>query len=101
MVVTNILSIPQKAFESIFPSGSSLYGKRLTLYQSINNLDLFKLKSFSDDSFNVAKMVEFVFHKVESIVGKVENACYKHFLLFTQCFPKTSNSGSLKVGTVW
>ena len=28
----------------------------------------------------------FVFHRVENIVGKGENAGYQHFLLFPQCF---------------
>ena len=29
-----------------------------------------------------------VFHRVENIVGKGENAGYQHFLLFPQCFEK-------------
>ena len=45
-------------------------------------------------------MVSF-FYSVEDIVGKGENAGYKHFLLFIQCFQKSSLPGSLKVGTVW
>ena len=36
--------------------------------------------------------------RVENIVGKGENAGNQHFLLFPQCFQKTSLSGSLKVG---
>ena len=32
-------------------------------------------------------------------MGKAENAGYKHFLLFQQCFPKPT-SGSLKVWIV-
>ena len=35
--------------------------------------------------------------RVENIVGKGENASYQHFLLFSQCFHKASNTGSLKV----
>ena len=42
-----------------------------------------------------------VFDRVEKIVGKGENAGYQHYLLFRQCFQKTSFSGSLKVGIVW
>ena len=38
---------------------------------------------------------------VENIVGKAENAGYQHFLLFPQCFPKVSFSGSLKVWILW
>ena len=30
----------------------------------------------------------FVFDRVENIVGKGENACYQHFLLFPHCFEK-------------
>ena len=39
--------------------------------------------------------------KLWYIVGKGENAGYQHFLLFSQCFPKLSSLGSLKVGIVW
>ena len=35
-------------------------------------------------------MIIFVFDRVENIVGKGENAGYKHFLLFSQCFEKAS-----------
>ena len=38
---------------------------------------------------------------VENFVEKGENAGYKHFLLFPQCFQKASFTGSLKVGIVW
>ena len=37
----------------------------------------------------------------KTIVGKGENAGYQHFLLFSQCFPKSSSIGLLKVGIVW
>ena len=37
--------------------------------------------------------MKFVSERVENIVGKGENAGYKHFLLFRQCFPKPSFSG--------
>ena len=33
-------------------------------------------------------MIKFVFDRVEGIVGKGENAGYRHFLLFQQCFQK-------------
>ena len=42
-----------------------------------------------------------VFDRVKNIVEKGENADYKHFLLFSQCFLKTSFLGSLKVRIVW
>ena len=50
---------------------------------------------------HVAQTMTFIFHMVENIVGKGENASYQHFLLFPQCFPKTSTTGSLKVLTMW
>ena len=43
----------------------------------------------------------YVFDRVENIVGKGENAGYKHFLLFQQCFLKFSFSRFLKVVIVW
>ena len=45
--------------------------------------------------------LKFVFGRVENIVGQGENAGNQHFLLFLQCFPKTSYTGSLKVEIVW
>ena len=50
------------------------------------NLGLFKLKAFADEKLNVTLKV--VFHRMENIVGKEENAGYQHFLLFPQCFQK-------------
>ena len=50
------------------------------------NKDLFKLKAFADDNFNVAQMIKFFFERKVNIVGKGENAGYQHFLLFPQCF---------------
>ena len=35
-------------------------------------------------------MVEFIFVRVENIVGKGENAGYQHFLLFPQCLQKAA-----------
>ena len=60
-------------------------------------LDVKKLKAIADDKFNVGKIVISLFDRVENIVGKGENAAYQHFLLFSQCFPKPSFLGSLKV----
>ena len=47
---------------------------------------LTKLKAFTDDKLNVAKMMISLFDRVENIVGKGENAGHQHFLLFPQCF---------------
>ena len=68
----------------------------------LNNksLNATKLKAFADDKITVAKMRISLFHRVENTVGKGENAGYKHFLLFPQCFPKPSSLGALKVGIV-
>ena len=63
-------------------------------------LDVTKLKTFSDDKLNVAKMTISLFDRVENTVEKGENVGYQHFLLFPQCFSKPS-SGSLKVGIKW
>ena len=43
-------------------------------------LDWFKLKAFADDNVEFAKVVIFVFDRVENIVGKRENASLKGFL---------------------
>ena len=40
------------------------------------------------------------FDRVENIVGKGENAGYKHFLIFPKDFQKPSSSGSLKLEIV-
>ena len=56
-------------------------------------LDMTKLEAFEDDKINVAQMMIPVFDKVETAVGKGENAGYKHFLLFQQCFQKASFLG--------
>ena len=49
-------------------------------------LDVTKLKTFADDKVNVSQMMISVFDRVENMMGKVENAGFKHFLLFPQCF---------------
>ena len=59
-------------------------------------LTLSKLKAFADDKLNVAQNIEVVFHRIENIVGKEENACYQHFLLFPQCFQRAFSSGRQK-----
>ena len=41
-------------------------------------------------------MLWYVFDRKENIVGKVENAGYQHFLLFTQCFQKGVYFGVIK-----
>ena len=63
--------------------------------------DWSKLKAFADDKINVTEKLKFVFGQVENIVGKGENAGYQHFLLFPQCFQKSSFPRSVKVGLLW
>ena len=55
-----------------------------------------KFKAFADDKIKVAKMIIFVFDRVENNVGKGENAGYQHFLLFPQCFQEASFMGVVK-----
>ena len=62
-------------------------------------LDWTKFTAFADDKLNTIMIS--VSDRVENIVGNGENAGYQHFLLFPQCFQKTSFSGSLKFGIVW
>ena len=57
-------------------------------------LDMSKLKAFADDKINVNEKFKIGLGRVESIVGKGENAGHQHFLLFQQCFQKPSVSGS-------
>ena len=59
-------------------------------------LDRSKLKALADDKIKVLKMIIFVLDRVENIVGKGENAGYKHFLLFPQCFQKVYFLGVVK-----
>ena len=56
-------------------------------------LDGSKLKAFADDKINVNKKIKFALGRIESIVGKGENAGYQHFLLFPQCFQKAPYMG--------
>ena len=60
-----------------------------------------KLEAFADDKINVSEKLKYVLGRIENIVGKGENAGYQHFLLFPQCFQKTSSTGSTKVVIVW
>ena len=73
----------------------------LTLYQTTKILDWSKLKAFADNKINVAEKLKFILGRVENIVGKGENAGYKHFLLFPKCFQKASYTGLLKTAIVW
>ena len=52
------------------------------------NLARTKLKAFADDMFNVARLMIFVFDRVENIVGKGENADLSAFSPFPIMFSK-------------
>ena len=57
----------------------------------MTKFSLVQIESVSaDDNASVTKMTQFFIDMVENIVGKAENACYHHFLLFSRCFPKAS-----------
>ena len=49
-------------------------------------LGLPKWKACTDNKLNVIQNIKVVFHRIENIVGKEENAGYQHFFLFPQCF---------------
>ena len=51
-------------------------------------LDWSKFKAIAEDKINVGLKLKAVYGRVENIVGKGENAGYKHFVLFSQCFQK-------------
>ena len=51
-----------------------------------------KLKEFADDNFRFDETGGKFFKRVENTVGKEEIACYEQFLLFPQCFQKTSTA---------
>ena len=77
-----------KAASSIRPKTKLLdddkvYVAILALYQTTRFGIWPKSKAFADDKLTVAQMmIFFFFDGVENIVGKGENACGQHFLLF-------------------
>ena len=77
------------------------------LYAFFNTLpddkisDWSKLKAFADNKLNVTQNTKVVFHRLENIVGKEENAGYQHFLLFPHCFQKAFSSSASKVIISW
>ena len=55
-------------------------------------LDSSKLKEFADDIFEFDEKGKKFSKRVENTVGKGEIARYEQFLLFPQCFKKTSTA---------
>ena len=82
------LSLAEK-FEKL---GSKMPGHSMILLPNYKILDWSKLKAFADDNITVLKMKIFVFDRVESNVGKGENACYP------QCFQRAFFPRSMKSG---
>ena len=82
---------PVSATRSILTQCSYLHGnklKRVTI-PHINpdkNLDWSKLKEIADNILKCIKNEKYLPHRVENIVRKGEIACYKQFLLLSQCF---------------
>ena len=109
MLVTSILFFSHNVFNSFPPQKSRLCGKGLTFSQTnLFNplpdkkfLGLPKLKAFVDDKLNVTQNIKVVFHRIDNIVGKEENAGYRHFLLFPQCFHEAFSSSPSEVVIVW
>ena len=64
------------------------FGKGLILSKR-EILDSSKLKECADDNFNFNENGNKVYKCVENTVRKGEIACFKEFLLFSQCFQKT------------
>ena len=60
----------------------------------------YKLKVFAGDKVVLAQMMQFLFERLEKIVGKGENAGYQHFLLSRQCFLKGFSLGVSKFVSV-
>ena len=73
----------------------------LSYFPKQQMLDLPKLKEFVDDKFKFDENGGKYSETVENTVGKGENVHYKEFLLFPQCFEKTSAADTLKPGLVW
>ena len=55
-------------------------------------LDSSKLKEFADDNFKCHENCSKLSKWVENTVGKGEITCFEQFLIFPQCFQKTSTA---------
>ena len=72
------------------------FGKGLNYLPDDKSLDWSKLKAFADDKFKLAQMMNFVFDRVENIVGKGENAGFSALSLFPTMFSKAFFLGVVK-----
>ena len=64
-------------------------------------MDLSKLEDFADDNFKFNENSRKLSTQEENTVGKGEIAHNEQFLLFPQCFQKTSITDTYKPGLVW
>ena len=67
-------------------------GMPQSLFSSLTLSQTTKLKEFSDDNFEFDEDGKKFFKSVENAVRKGEIARYEQFLLFPQCFQKTSTA---------
>ena len=58
----------------------------------MTNLDSSKVREFADDNIRFDENGRKFFKRVENTVGEGEIALYEQFLLFPQCFQKTSTA---------
>ena len=82
---------------------SNTYAAEFKPLQDDKFLDWSKLKQIAD---GILKYIENeneieVPCRVENIVRKGEIACYKQFLLFSQCFPQLYIFSASRWGIVW
>ena len=87
-----------QCFEKTCSADTSKQGfvwKRVNSLPNDIILNQSRLKAIVDDKINVIQKVNFDLRRVESIVGKGENAAYQHFLLFPQCLQNFSSYRSL------
>ena len=73
-----------------------LFGKGFFFLPDDKILGLPKSKTFVYDKLNVTQNIKVVFHSIENMVGKEENAGYQHFLLFPQCFQEAFSFSALQ-----
>ena len=61
-------------------------------------LDWSKLKAFADDKLNVTQNIKVVFHRIDNIVGKEDNAAY-HAKTISEVGKKTLLEKEKMLGT--
>ena len=64
-------------------------------------LDWSKLKQIADNILKCIWNIKYVPYRVETIVTKCKIACYKRFLLLSQCFPQLYIFSASKCSIVW